>query len=460
MPSCQNQINTEHCLKSTLRNTLVSEVTKQKSKMIKLCGRIALVRYVGPICFIQLKDNTGQMQLILNKENNKLTQFFDSKLRPGDIISASGQITFSKSGILSLDITDCTISSNCNSIIPKKVLNKNFKMTHRYLDLLINPDSMDRFTKCSLVVTTIRDFLNKNDFLEFDTQLLKSKYDGGQAKPFKTHHNALDREFFLRITSETRLKQLVIGGYEKVFEIGKSFRNEGIDAKHYPEFTMLELYQAYSNCKDLMGLVKNMINETVRLANGTNKIEYQGNTIHFTPDWHEMSTKEAILKYGHIDIEQIRESKKDLKNTAISLSMSPESTYGAIVDKLLEKKVEPNIINPTFITKLPAGMTPFAKALDDDPLHTDRAWLYAGGLDLCDIYSSLTDVNKMMNNFIQQDKTLAAKNSYTHIRDDFIEALQYGAPPMASLGMSVSRVQMLLTNSKDIQDVILFPHGW
>ena len=454
---------TDNCCDS-FRSSLIDNIPSKESDLnkfgeVKLCGKITQAQYIGQICFLKLKDPSGQLQLILNKETKGIKSFFDSKIKLGDIISATGKLCFSKAKVLSLDVKHCSILSQCTSIMPKKIVSKDFKMSHKYLEIFLDPLAKNRFTTCSLTVKAIREFLYGVKYLEFDTQLLKSKYGGGQSKPFKTHHNSLDREFFLRTTSELELKQLVIGGYEKVFELSKSFRNEGIDSKHYPEFTMLEICEAYSSCKDLMNLMTTMIRKTVKDVKGTGQIQYAGNIVNFDSEWHEFTTKDAILKYCEIDIEQIRESPEKMKLMATKLNMNPLSTYGAIIDKLLEKKVEPHLIHPTFITNLPVGMTPFAKTMESNPLYTDRAWFYAGGLDLCDIYSSLTDVEKLKSNFAQQDKATGVEKKYSHIRTDFIEALTYGAPPMANLGLSVSRLQMLLTDSEDIQDIILFPRG-
>jgi len=464
MTATSDKIQRPNTCYNSFRSHLISTVPSKESELnkfgeVKLCGKIIQAQYIGQICFLKLKDPSSQLQLILNKENDDIKVFFDSKIKLGDIISTNGRLCFSKAGVLSLDVKNCSVLSKCTAIMPKKIVNKDFKMSHKYLELCLDPVALNRFTTCSLTVKVIRKYLYENEFLEFDTQILKSKYGGGQSKPFKTHHNSLDREFFLRITSELELKQLIIGGYEKVFELSKSFRNEGIDAKHYPEFTMLEVCEAYSSCKDLMNLMTNLIRKTVKDVTGTDKINYSGNIVNFGLDWHELTTKDAILKYGEIDIEQMRESPQEMKLIATKLNMNPTSTYSAIIDKLLEKKVEPHLIHPTFITNLPVGMTPFAKTIESNSSYTDRAWLYAGGLDLCDIYSSLTDVEKLKINFAKQDKVTNVEKEYSHMRNDFMEALTYGAPPIANLGLSVSRLQMLLTNSEDIQDIILFPRG-
>ena len=303
----------------------------------------------------------------------------------------------------------------------------------------------------------MRKFLSDEGFLEFDTGIIKSKYDGGDSKPFITHHNALNETFYLRVTTEMQLKQLLIAGYDRVFELGKSFRNEGIDHIHYPEFTLLELYSAYSTCNDVMNIVKNLILHIASTIKQEN-IVYNGNKIFLGDNWDIISSKDAFKKYANIDIDELRTSKDMIRNISSSMGYSGPQDLAKLIAKVIDVKIKPNLIRPTFLIDLPIELSPFAKPKAEDNMYAERAWLYIGGLDICDIYSDLLDREVVIERFKMQDKQ-EEKGKQTHMREEFVEALLYGMPPSAGVGMSVSRIEMLFNDVDNIRDIILFPHG-
>ncbi len=431
-------------------------LAKSQQKII-IEGRVISIKKFGKIAFIKISRDFGELQAILNKNEKGCRVFFNSKINIGDIVSVSG--TASKNNkIPSLYVTNFLVLSKCLKILPKIIKDESFAVKHRYLDLIINPEVKDRFTKCSILIMSIREFLKQNNFLEFDTGILKSEYDGGDAKPFITHHNALDMNFYLRITMEVQLKQLLIGGYDKVFELSKSFRNEGIDHFHYPEFNLLELYSAYTDISELLKLLPELI-KYIATTLGVTELQYMGNTIKILDEWDTINVPCAFKKYADIDIDEVRKSEEKRIEISKELGYKETQTLSVLLHKIITEKIQPNLIKPTFLTDIPIELSPFAKPKMQSPMYAERAWLYILGFDICDVYSDLNDVDAITKRFEDQDKQTNRNGGYSHKRSDFIESLSYGMPPSAGFGMSVSRLQMLFTNSRNIRDVILFPHG-
>jgi len=430
-------------------------------KKAKTAGRIMAIRAHGRIAFFDLVDSSGKIQLWfqerkLGKDKYRLLKHLDV----GDFVGAEGKVVKTKAGEITIEVTDFQILAKSLRPLPDqwyglKDIEERYRK--RYLDLIMNPKVRDVFQKRSQIIQAMRDFLDQKGFLEVETPTLQPIYGGASARPFITHHNALDIDLYLKISDELYLKRLIIGGFEKVYEIDHDFRNEGIDKTHNPEFTMMECYWAWADYQDMMRLTEEMVAYIAEKVLGTTKVEFQGHKIDLKPPWRRMPMYQAIKKYLGWDPEEIsdRELKKKLEEKGVELAGG--YNRGLAIAELFEE-VEPKLIQPVFITDFPKETTMLSKLHRRNPDLIERFEPYIAGWEIGNAYSELNDPLLQRKFFEEQVKRQAAGDEEAHPMDeDFIEALEYGMPPTGGLGIGVDRLVMLLTNQASIRDVILFP---
>lgn len=428
-------------------------------------GRIIAKRVMGKASFIKLQDVSGQIQVRMERDRlpEGLYQEF-KKWDVGDIIGVSGVLFKTNTNELTVLADTSILLTKSLRPLPEKfhgLSNQEMRYRQRYVDLIMNEKSRNVFITRSKIITLIREFMNTRSFLEVETPMMHSIPGGAVARPFETHHNTLDMKLFLRIAPELFLKRLVVGGFERVYEINRNFRNEGVSTQHNPEFTMLELYQAYADYEDFMVLIEDMMSEISVGIHKSESIIYQEKEINFKGPFHRMTMEEAIIKYNpDLNKENIRD-KAYLENYANQLSIKIEETYnaGKIQAEIFEKTCEENLIEPTFIYAYPTEVSPLSRRNDSDPFITDRFEFFVFGRELANGFSELNDPEDQSERFKAQVKMLEQGDneamSYDH---DYIRALEYGLPPTAGLGIGIDRLVMLFTDSASIRDVLLFPY--
>jgi len=402
--------------------------------------------------FFDLKDGTDKIQLYgrFDRLNDKYELL--SKIDIGDIIGVKGEVFKTHTGELTVEIEYFTLLAKSLHPLPEKwhgLQDVEIRYRKRWLDLLVNPRVKEIFLARGKIVKTIREFLDKRDFIEVETPIMQYVPGGATARPFKTYHNALGRDFYLRIAPELYLKKLVVGGLEKIYEMNKNFRNEGIDRFHNPEFTMLELYQAYANYFDIMQLTQDIICEVAYKLKGSLKVQYADTEIDFSPPWRKITFKDALREIGKIEVDWTNE--ENLREVARSKGLNVEGlSKSQILDHLLDKSVVPHLIQPTIIYDYPFETAPLAKRKKEDPLLVERFELFVSGWEIANAYSELNDP-------LEQRERLKRSADERFIDEDFLEALEYGMPPTGGLGIGIDRLVMLFTNSASIREVILFP---
>jgi len=435
----------------------------EDSELYNVAGRIMAMRNSG--MFIDLTDSSGKIQLFIHKDNIdeekiKLIKLLDV----GDIIGVYGYIRRTPRGELSIKVKDFKILSKSLLPLPEKwhgLTDIEMRYRQRYVDMIMNQEVRETFMKRSRIIKEIRDYLSNRGFLEVETPMLQTIAGGATARPFKTYHNTLDMEMFMRIAPELYLKRLMVGGLsEKIFEINRSFRNEGISPKHNPEFTMLELYQAYVDYNEMMVLTENLISSVAQKVLGTMVISYQGREINLTPPWDRMTMLGAIKKHTSIDFSQIlspSEAADEAKK--LGIEVEPTDSWGIILDKIFEEKVEPHLIQPTHIIDYPRDISPLAKPHRDDNRLVERYETRINGWEVANAFSELTDPIDQRIRFEQQVSNKAKDDHETpaEVDYDYVHALEYGMPPAGGLGIGIDRLIMLLTDSASIRDVIAFP---
>ncbi|MBI5327073.1 MAG: lysine--tRNA ligase [Deltaproteobacteria bacterium] len=442
---------------------LDKEALEAKGETAILAGRIMAFRDFGKASFLHIQDRTGKIQVYIKKDligENAFKIFKNCDV--GDIIGIEGRVFRTKTNELTVEAKDIRLLAKALLPLPEKwhgLTDVETRYRRRYLDLIVNPEVKDVFIKRTQIIRLIRDFLNMRDFVEVETPMFQSIPGGAAARPFKTHHNALDIDLFLRIAPELYLKRLVIGGFERVYEINRNFRNEGISTQHNPEFTMLEFYLAYATFEDLMTLTEEMITSIARKICGTFKIEYQGQTIDLTPPWQRISVKDAILKYSNADNDIFTDKKMAVDFAKkIGIDLPEGFSHGKIILEIFERTAEPKFIQPTFVTHYPIEVSPLSRKNEKDPTIVDRFELLVCGREIANAFSELNDPIDQKQRFVQQIKEKEAGDTEAHLMDeDFVMALEYGMPPTAGEGIGIDRLVMLLTNSASIRDVILFP---
>lgn len=432
---------------------------------LTLAGRVKAVRGHGGACFVDLEDGTEKMQLHFKSDVIGTTsyEFFQKNIDRGDFIQASGTAFTTKRGERSIEVASWTILTKALQGLPDKwsgLADVEIRYRKRYLDLVANPEVRAIFRKRSLLVKTLRDFFHGEDFMEVETPILQPIAGGATARPFVTHHNALDIDLTLRVAPELYLKRLVVGGFERVFEIGRCFRNEGIDHSHNPEFTSIEFYQAYADYRDLMELTERLMPHLAHTVCGKMEVEFDGKVIDFTGPFPRITFRDAILEYGKIDIEAYADRAALAKAVeSCGVKVAPSDDRGAILDNLYKKTVRPNIINPTFIIDHPTEILPLAKRTPANPAYVESFQLVlGGGVELIKAFSELNDPIDQKERFMEQEKLREGGDEEAQRLDtDFIEALEVGLPPTAGFGMGIDRLTAVLTNSHSLKEVILFP---
>jgi len=379
----------------------------------------------------------------------------------GDILGIKGRVFRTRRGEITVEIREFRILAKALRPLPEKwhgLRDIDLRYRMRYLDLIVNPDVSRTFTIRSKIISSIRRYLDSLGFLEVETPTMQTIAGGANARPFVTHHNALDLDLYLRIATELHLKRLIVGGFEKVYEIGRIFRNEGISSKHNPEFTSLELYQAYADYQDMMELTENLVAHVALEVLGTTKIEYQRQRIDVLPPWPRVRLLEILKEETGVDFYDLADSEA-ITETAVKLGVNlDQPSRGQLVDKLLETRIEPQLIQPTFVKDYPVELSPLAKRMPDDPSLTYRFEAFAGGREIANAFSELNDPLEQRERFAAQVARRAQGDEEAHAMDeDFLMALEYGMPPTGGLGIGIDRLVMLFTDTASIKDVILFP---
>lgn len=434
-----------------------------ESNEVNIAGRIMANRLMGKISFVDIHDSSGKIQLFLSKnELDEKSTALLKELDIGDFIGANGVLFRTRSKEPTVRVKTLTLLSKSLQPLPEKwhgLSDIEIRYRQRYLDLISNEEVRKNFRIRSQVISAMRRFLDDRDFLEVETPILHGAAGGALAAPFVTHHNALDRDLFLRIALELHLKRLIVGGLDKVYEIGHIFRNEGIDTEHNPEFTLMESYEAYADYHDVMAMVEQMIYQIAQDILGTAEIKYGDEVINLTPPWKRIMLRDAIKEYSGIDF--VQHPHVDLLRAKMrekGLDVDLNKNWAKLVDELLKTKVRPKLIQPTFIYDYPVSLSPLAKNKSGEERVVERFQPYAGGLELGNAYSELNDPILQAERFEQQMKERMGDDveKWT-IDDDFILALEHGMPPTGGLGIGIDRLVMLLTNNQSIREVILFP---
>ena len=432
---------------------------------VQVGGRIMTKRVMGKVSFVTMQDRSGQIQLFLQRDvlpegGYQAFKAWDM----GDIVWARGKLFRTKTGELSVRAEELALLTKSLQPLPEKfhgLSDQETRYRQRYIDLIVNENAREVFRKRTRVVQFIRSYLDAMDFLEVETPMMQPIPGGAVARPFVTHHNALDRQLYLRVAPELYLKRLVVGGFERVYEINRSFRNEGLSTRHNPEFTMLEMYMAYADYQILMELLENLIKSLAGSINGSGLVVYQGKEYDLANDFARMSVEESVAHFNpDLDTGRFRD-REYLAEVCSQLKMAvPEGAgSGKLLIEVFEKTVEHRLDQPTFITGYPAEVSPLARRTDGDPWMTDRFEFFVAGRELANGFSELNDSEDQAERFKDQVKQKSAGDDEAMFYDsDYITALEYGLPPTAGLGVGVDRLVMLLTDSASIRDVVLFPH--
>ena len=436
----------------------------EEGRKFNLAGRMMAVNKMGKSSFVRFQDSGEQMQVYIQK--NKVgddTYALFKKLDIGDFIGVSGPLFQTRTGEWTVLADEFRLLSKSVRPLPEKfhgIKDPEKRYRQRYLDLIMNEKARDIFTKRSAVVSAMRRFFEDKGFMEVETPMMQPLPGGAEATPFKTWHNALGMELFLRIAPELYLKRLVVGGFEKVFEINRNFRNEGVSTRHNPEFTMVEFYQAYATYEDLMDLTELMFEEIVRQVSGDTSLEYQGETIDFSRGWQRIPMVESLSAIGGVDPDILDDTEALLAHAEKNnIHITKKDRHGKVLTKLFDALVEPKLIQPTFITGYPVEVSPLSRKSDSDPELTDRFELFIAGREIANGFSEINDPEDQHNRFLMQVRQRDEGNDEAHIMDsDYVETLEYGMPPTAGEGIGIDRLVMLLTDSPSIREVILFPH--
>ena len=439
------------------------EELEEKSIQVTVAGRIMLQRIMGKASFITIQDMEGQIQAYIRSNDLPEGQYEDFKTWDlGDIVGVSGQLFLTKTGELTVHADSIEMLTKSLRPLPEKhsgLVDTEQRYRKRYLDLITNPDSLDIFKKRSQIVSSIRDFFIKNNYLEVETPMMHSVLGGAAAKPFTTHHNALDMDLYLRIAPELYLKRLVVGGLEKVFEINRNFRNEGLSTKHNPEFTMLEYYSAYADFNDQMAFIEDLFKALTEQVLGSSKIDQNGVSYDFSQPFKKISLKDAVSEKLSVDSSSLEERNFLLEiGKKYKLDNLDNLSDGKILFELFEELVEDDLIQPTFITGYPKDVSPLSRSSDVNSLEVDRFELFIGGKEIANGFSELNDPEDQAERFrMQVDQKTAGDEEAMEYDSDYIEALEYGLPPCAGVGIGIDRLVMLLTGAQSIRDVLLFP---
>lgn len=444
-------------------DTIRKEYSDYEDKSVRVAGRIMSKRGHGKVIFMDLQDQMGRIQLFNKSDVIGAEEYeYIKKLDVGDIVGVEGIVFTTHSGEISIRTTALTLLTKSLQILPEKfhgLKDPDLRYRQRYTDLIVNPEIKNIFILRSKIISAIREYLDNLGFLEVETPILSTIAGGASARPFITHHNTLDIDMYLRIANELYLKRLIIGGFDKVYEMGRMFRNEGMDRSHNPEYTAIELYQAYTDFHGMMQITEDMISSVAQKVLGSKIVEYQGTSIDLTPPWNRMTMVEAIKKFSGIDFELILTDEEALYLAEKhELKMNKGKTRGHIIAAFFEKYCEDQLIQPTFIYDYPVEISPLAKRNPANPAFTQRFEAFINGNEIGNAFSELNDPRDQKQRFQEQVNARQSGDDEAHMMDDdFIHALEVGLPPTGGLGIGIDRIIMLLTNQVTIRDVILFP---
>ncbi len=443
--------------------TITAKISPLDGKTVTVAGRIMSKRGMGKVGFVHIADIEGQIQLFVKKDilgDEEYDRF--KKLDTGDIIGATGEVFTTQTGEISIRPETITLLSKSLQPLPEKfhgMTNTDLRYRQRYVDLIMNRDVKDTFIKRSKILATIRDYLNKQGFLEVETPMLVSNAGGAAARPFETHFNALDEDFKLRISLELYLKRLIVGGLERVYEIGRVFRNEGLDTRHNPEFTLMELYQAYTDYHGMMDLTENLYRHVATEVLGTTKIVYNGIEMDLGKPFERITMLDAVKKYSGVDFNEINtidEARAIAKEKHVEFE--DHHKKGDILNLFFEEFVEEHLIQPTFVMDHPVEISPLTKKKPENPDYVERFEFFMNGWEMANAYSELNDPIDQRERFKAQEALLALGDEEANTTDeDFMRALEIGMPPTGGIGFGIDRMCMLLTDSAAIRDVLLFP---
>lgn len=426
-------------------------------------GRMVAFRGMGKASFGHLEDGSGRIQFLARLDTLGAERYaFLKELDLGDFLQISGYLFRTRSGEITVHAEDVTLLSKSLLPMPEKwhgLRETETRFRQRYLDLLASPASRNVFITRSKVLSSMRRFLDDRGFIEVETPILQPLYGGAFARPFVTHYNALDQNFYLRIATELYLKRLIVGGLEKVYEIGKDFRNEGIDTRHTPEFTMMESYEAYADYHDVMRMVEEMLPQLAQEVLGTRHVPFAEQVVDLTPPFQRMTIHDALLRYSGIDIDEAADQASLLQRVqALGIKVDPRLSWGKLVDELLSERVEANLIQPTFLMDYPWELSPLAKRIPGNERYVERFECYIVGLEMGNAFSELNDPLDQLARFEQQVQQRSAGDEEAQpLDEDYVTALMHGMPPTGGLGVGVDRLVMLLTDQPAIREVILFP---
>jgi lysyl-tRNA synthetase, class II len=449
-------------------NTVLQEAETRDvhdTESVHVAGRLMAIRDMGKATFAHIADGSGLLQVYLRKDTlgDEQYEFFQRAFDIGDFLGVTGPMFRTRTGEATVRAESISMLSKALHPLPEKhkwLTDVETRYRQRYVDLIGNVETRRVFELRAAIVRATRRFLDERGFLEVETPVLQPIYGGAAARPFNTHHNQLHQDLFLRIATELYLKRLIVGGYERVYEIGKNFRNEGVDQQHNPEFTAIEFYMAYADYNDVMKLTEEMVSSVAQEVLGTLKIGFRGYDIDLTPPWPRRDLRQAIIDETGIDYRQNADPEKLLQAIrAIGGQAEPKATWGKLVDSLLSNYVEPKLIQPTFLVDYPIEMSPLAKKKPGSPDTVERFEGFVAGMEICNAFSELNDPIDQRERFLAQGQAFSAGDAEAHQMDeDFVRALSYGMPPTGGFGMGIDRLVMILAGQSSIRDVILFPH--
>ena len=444
----------------TLSKEIKDNFEEYEGKVVRVAGRIMARRGHGNMSFMDVQDSLGQIQVVNRKnvmgDNFKETKSYDI----GDLIGIEGKVFKTNQGEVSIETEHADLLTKSLQILPEKwhgLKDPDIRYRQRYVDLIVNPEVKDVFVLRSKIISEIRRFLENRGFLEVETPILNTIAGGATARPFITHHNSLDIGMYLRIASELYLKRLIVGGFDKVYEIGRMFRNEGMDATHNPEFTTMELYQAYGDFEDMMEITETMVEDVANKVKGSTVVEFDGNEIELKAPWRRVSMIDAVKEYSGVDFNEITEYEDAVK-IAKEKNVEVKETRGEIIAEFFDEFVEEKLIQPTFVIDYPVEISPLAKRKNDDPSLTYRFEAFVNGSEIANAFSELNDAVDQKERFLDQVAKREAGDDEAQMMDyDFVNALEVGMPPTGGLGIGIDRLIMILTGQHSIRDVLLFP---
>jgi len=446
-----------------LAGEILGNFAELEGKQVSVAGRLISKRIMGKASFAHILDSSDRIQVYLRRDDLGDETYAEFKqMDIGDIVGISGFVFKTKTEEISIHVTQITLLAKSLQPLPEKwhgLKDPDLRYRQRYLDLIVNPEVRKTFILRTRILKFIRDYLDRLGFIEVETPILSGIAGGAAARPFITHHNTLDMDMYLRIAPELYLKRLIVGGFDKVYELGRMFRNEGMSVKHNPEFTMLELYEAYTDYKHMMELAENIISQTAQQVLGTTKVTYQGQEIMLAAPWRRLTLVDAVKEYAGVDFNQIKTDSEAIEAAkSLGINIDKHNSRGEVLELIFEEFAESKLVQPTFIYDYPIEISPLSKKKPDAPGFTERFEIFIIGREFGNAYSELNDPIDQRERFMHQAQLRAEGSAEAQMTDeDFLTALEYGMPPTGGLGIGIDRLVMLLTDSYSIRDVLLFP---